>query len=127
MDVLFGHSGFSFFDVWAFVHFCFWVFIGSCVWACEKKVRWGYWRITSFFACLALAFGWEVLERVLAVRMPGSWGDWFFYKGSKYLGLCETWVPECQFESWWNSYVSDPLTCVVGVIFIWVLLDVRRK
>jgi len=53
----YGHTGFSFIDVWALVHFAFWIFIGSCVWALEKRVRWGYWRIATFFACLGLAFG----------------------------------------------------------------------
>lgn len=127
MNVIYGHSGFSFFDVWALVHFCFWIFVGSSVWALEKRVRWGYWRITTFFICLALAFGWEALERLLAPKYHSAWGDWFLYKGSEFISHCEVWQPECRFESWWNSFISDPLTCVVGVILIWVMLDHRRK
>jgi hypothetical protein len=125
--VFYGKTGFSFFDVWALVHLCFWVFMGSCVWALDKKIRWGYTRILFFAICLALAFGWEGLERFLAPRYHEMWGDWFLQDGFKYLGECVVWSPDCRFESWWNSWVSDPLTCVVGVILVWTLLDNRKK
>jgi hypothetical protein len=127
MDVIYGKSGFSFFDVWALVHFCFWVFFGSCVWAIDKKTKWGYTRILSFFACLGLAFGWEGLESFLAPRMHERWGDWFIYEGSTFKSECTIWMENCRFESWWNSWISDPLTCVVGVVLVWILLDNRKK
>lgn len=127
MDWLYGKTGFSLLDVWALVHFCFWVFAGSCVWALDKKIRWGYMRLLCFFGCLALALIWEGLEAFLAPRFPTLWGDWFTYERCKYLGSCTPYHPGCSFESWWNSWVSDPLTCVLGVLLIWTLLDRRPK
>jgi len=126
MGWFFGHTGFSFIDVWALVHFAFWIFVGSSVWAVIRRSGWRWGRPAALLACLALAYGWEVAEFFLAPRFHGLWGDWFIYQGALWGGICEVWTPVCAYESWWNSWVSDPLTCVLGVLLIWTLLD-RRK
>jgi hypothetical protein len=127
MDWFYGHTGFSFIDVWALVHFAFWVFFGSCVWIVDKKIQWGYTRILFFFGSMGLAFGWEGFEAYLAPRNSGSWGDWFTYSGYTYGAACPQYIEGCHYESWWNSWVSDPLTCAVGVVLIFILLDRRQK
>lgn len=89
-------TGKSFFDVWTIVHLSFWIFAGHIPWV------FGWNRVWSFIGCLAFAFGWEVFEHFMIPRHPHVW---------------------LNSESWWNSWLSDPLTCVVGVLFIWYALD----
>lgn len=126
MSWLLGHTGFSFLDVWALVHFAFWIFAGSTVWAFGRKSTWTWWRPVALLACVGVALLWEILEAILAPRMHERWGDWFLYAGREWKGECLVWAPSCHYESWWNSWLSDPLTCVVGVLLIWILLD-RKK
>ena len=123
MGRLYGHTGFSFFDVWALVHFAFWIFAGSCAWALIRKWNLVWGRLITLLVCLGLAFGWEGLETYLAPRYHERWGDWFLYEGHTYKAECINWFDTCHYESWWNSWISDPLTCLVGVLLIWVLLD----
>lgn len=122
MGWLYGHTGFSFIDVWALVHLTFWIFFGSCLWAgLRQKGREA--RIVALTACMVLAYGWEMSEAVFAPQYHGLWGDWFLYDGAHYEFACVSWLPICHYESWWNSWISDPLTCLIGVPLIWFLLD----
>jgi len=100
MSWLFSYTGYSFFDWWALVHACFWVFVGSTLWAVKHN------RYLGFFSCLACSYLWEWLEAVLAPRYPEVWRD---------------------SESWWNSWLSDPLMCCLGVLGIWWALDHRKS
>jgi len=101
MDWLLPITGYSFCDVWTLAHLAFWVFVGSSLWGLRVN-KW-----VALASCLALAFGWEVFEEFVAFRLwPDRWLD-----------------P----ESWWNSWISDPLTCFVGVLSIWYLLDNRPR
>lgn len=93
---LVGRAGYAFFDVWSIVHFCFWVYVGSGVWSLHKS------RPLMMGLCLVGAFAWEVFERYAEKKWPNLW---------------------LNPESWWNSWLSDPLMCVLGVLFIWYALD----
>ena len=93
-------TGYAFFDVWALVHLAFWVFVGSTLWALKTN-RWA-----ASLSCWAVSYGWEIFEHFMAPRYPEIWKD-----------------P----ESWYNSWVSDPLMCVIGVLGIWWLLDHRPR
>jgi hypothetical protein len=112
--------------VWALAHFAFWIFAGSTVWAQVRRTQWTWGRPLALLACLVVAIGWEILEAYVAPANHGLWGDWFRYSGFTWGGVCEVWAPDCHFESWWNSWVSDPLTCLAGVLLIWTLLDRKR-
>jgi hypothetical protein len=94
-------TGYSFFDVWSLVHLAFWVFIGSCLWGLRIN-KWA-----ALASCFVVSLVWELFEHFVAFR---SWPD--------------HWLDP---ESWWNSFLSDPLTCVVGVLGIWWLLDHRPR
>lgn len=100
MNKFIGITGYSFFDVWAIVHLAFWVFVGSTLWAFHIN-KW-----VAFWSCLVVAYAWEVFEHFMAPLYPNIWKD-----------------P----ESWWNSWLSDPLMCVIGVLGIWWLLDHRIR
>lgn len=94
-------TGYSFLDVWTLVHTAFWVFIGSCLWGLKIN-KW-----EAFSSCFVLSLLWEVFEYFVAFpKWPDHWLD-----------------P----ESWWNALLSDPLTCFVGVLTIWWLLDHRKR
>ena len=91
-----GRTGYAFLDVWAIVHFCFWVFAGSCLWGLKTG------RPILLAGCLVVALLWEVFEKYAEKQWPTKW---------------------LNPESWWNSWVSDPLMCVLGCLFIWYALD----
>jgi hypothetical protein len=91
-----GITGKSFLDVWSIFHLSFWLFIGSCLWAWRVDRAWAY------GVCLALAYAWELFERYGEGHYPKVW---------------------LNPESWYNSYLSDPLTCVVGLAFAFYVLD----
>ena len=94
-------TGYSFLDVWTIVHTAFWIFIGSTIWA-FKVDKW-----QALTVCLVMSLVWELFEHTIAYRYwPTRWEDQ---------------------ESYWNSLLSDPLTCVVGVLAIWWLLDHRTR
>lgn len=96
MSWLVGHTGRSFLDAWTIPHLGFWVFIGSTLWAVRVH------RAVAVVYCLILALAWEGFEKYAEVRWPDRW---------------------LNPESWLNSWVSDPLTCVVGVVGMFLLLD----
>jgi len=96
MSWFIGRAGYALFDVWSIVHFCFWVFIGSNTWAIRAD------RNIAMGVCLGLAFVWEIFEKFAEKKWPNLW---------------------LTPESFWNSWISDPLTCVVGLLFIWHALD----
>ena len=101
MDTFCCVTGQSFLDVWTIVHLAFWIFIGSCLWA------WKFQEKPALIACFLLALLWEVFEYFIAFRFwPNVWLD-----------------P----ESFLNSLVSDPLTCLVGFAGIWAMLDHRKR
>ena len=91
-----GRTGYAFLDVWSIVHFCFWVYAGSVLWPLQKP------RPLMLAACLVLAFAWEIFERFAEKKWPKLW---------------------LNPESWWNAWISDPLMCVLGVLFVWYALD----
>jgi hypothetical protein len=91
-----GRTGYAFFDVWSIVHFCFWLVVGSGLWSAKVN------RIHALIVCLVLAYGWEVFERYAEKKWPNLW---------------------LNPESWWNSWISDPLMAVLGLFFIWYALD----
>jgi len=101
----FGKTGYSFVDVWSIVHVAFWVYTGSLVWSFqeaqpeESALKSRY---LGMAACMLGAIAWEVFEFFMAPKHPKLW---------------------MSTESWWNAWVSDPLTCVWGVLFIWYALD----
>ena len=94
-------TGQTFFDVWSLPHLGFWVVIGSTCWALLNKHKW-----KSFWISLAIAYIWEIFEMFAETQWPDTWQD-----------------P----ESFINSLISDPLTCVVGFFGIWLLLNHRKR
>lgn len=91
-----GAAGKAAIDIWTLVHLSFWIFIGSCIWA-VKADRW-----LSIMICMGLALSWEAFERVAEKQWPRLW---------------------LSPESWINAWVTDPLTCLVGMGFIFYALD----
>lgn len=96
MDWFIGATGRSFFDVWTVAHFGFWLFICSTLWAFHLN-KW-----VALGCCTSLALVWEGFERYAERR----WTDIWFNP-----------------ESWWNAWLSDPLTAVIGVLGMYWLLD----
>jgi hypothetical protein len=89
-------TGITFLDAWTVFHLAFWLFFGSCVYFLKIP----RWQILS--GCMALALAWEIFEKFAEKQWPHVW---------------------LNPESWVNSWISDPLTCVVGVLFSWYILD----
>ena len=109
MSWLWGHTGRSFIDVWSIFHVAFWVFFGSVLWSKQnaavtagKPSR----RSLHLAGCMGAALLWEVFEKYAEKKWPTMW---------------------LTPESWYNSWVSDPLTCVLGVLFALYALDHWRK
>ena len=90
--------GITFFDVWSLPHFGFWIVVGSTFWVFRAKLG----KLWPFLTCLSLAIAWELFEKYAEYRWPEQW---------------------LSPESWVNSWLSDPFTCVVGFLGIWYLLD----
>lgn len=101
MNWLIGVTGRSFIDVWTIPHLAFWTFIGSCIWPFAKDKDFGF-RLIALSLCLFWALMWEVFEKYAEGHWPSLW---------------------LNPESWFNSWVSDPLTTVVGVMGMMWLLD----
>ena len=95
-------TGLSLIDVWTLPHLGFWIFVGSTLWAFRGSIS-KWW---AFLTCLSAAFLWEVFEKYAEHQWPDRWLD-----------------P----ESFVNSWISDPLTCVVGFLGIWWMLDRRKR
>lgn len=89
-------TGRTFFDVWSIVHFAFWFTVGSFLWSTKGN------RTHMMLICMGIAFAWEVFERFAEKKWPAIW---------------------LTPESWWNSWLSDPLMCVLGLLFVWYALD----
>jgi hypothetical protein len=94
-------TGYTFLDVWTLPHLGFWCVIGSIIWAL-KGSKW-----LGVEICFLLALLWETFEYFIAFPLwPNHWLD-----------------P----ESWINSLISDPLTCIIGYLGIWWLLEHRIR
>jgi hypothetical protein len=96
MSWLVGETGRSLVDVWTVPHLGFWTVWGSTGWA--LKVKHGF----TLLVGLSLAVSWEIFERFAERLWPQTW---------------------LNPESWWNAWISDPLTCVVGVCGMYLALD----
>lgn len=83
------HTGRTFFDYWTMAHLSFWFLIGSTIAVMKTH------RNMSLIMCVAVAYSWEAFERFAEKEWPNIWQS-----------------P----ESWYNSWISDPLTCVVAVL-----------
>jgi hypothetical protein len=88
-------TGQTFFDAWSVIHLCFWVFIASNFFALKIPM------FKAGVVCLFIAFLWEIFERFAEPAWPAIWRH-----------------P----ESWINSWVSDPLTAILGVLIAYSLL-----
>jgi hypothetical protein len=77
--------------------------MGSNIWAASNRRdrRWRA-RLIGLSVSMVVAFAWEAFERFAEPRWPDIW---------------------LTPESILNSYVSDPLTCLLGVLGIFWLLD----
>jgi hypothetical protein len=91
-------TGRTFFDVWTIFHLAFWVFMGSNFWNARGYVD----KSTALMLGLAASYMWEAFERYAECRWPKLW---------------------LSPESWYNSYLSDPMTCVIGILFAWYALE----
>jgi len=85
---LVGGAGYAFFDYWSMAHVSFWFVIGSTIAAAKLN------RMIFGMLCMSIALMWEVFEKFAEKKWP------------------EVWMSP---ESWWNSWLSDPLTVVVGL------------
>lgn len=88
-------TGRTFFDGPSIIHFCFWVYAGSIM--AYGKMSLG----RAMWVMVAMAYAWEVFERFAEKAYPQYWQH-----------------P----ESWWNSYISDPLMGVLGVLLVYWLV-----
>ena len=95
-------TGVTFIDVWTLPHLGFWIVVGSTIWPFRERLS----KYKAFFVCFGVALAWEVFEKFAEHYWPERWLD-----------------P----ESWVNSWLSDPITCVVGYLGIWWLLDRRKR
>lgn len=91
-------TGKSAVDVWTIFHLAFWIYMGSNFWSFNTWID----RPRAMLIGLVLAYLWEIFERYAERKWPHMW---------------------LTPESWYNAYVSDPLTCVVGMLFAWYALD----
>lgn len=83
-----GHTGTSFLDYWTLSHLAFWFVAGSTFAALRVKY------VFALLCSFSVALAWEVFERIAERAWPTVW---------------------LSPESWWNAWVSDPLTCVVAL------------
>jgi hypothetical protein len=94
-------TGIALIDVWTGPHLGFWVYVGSTLWGLKIL------KSKAVFGCMLGAVAWELFEHFIAFPLwPERWQD-----------------P----ESWVNAWVSDPLTCVIGVLGMYWLLDNRKR
>lgn len=96
MQWLIGKTGYSLIDVWSLAHLGFWIFVGSTLWAVRVN------RVFAVLCCLSVAVSWEIFERFAEKLWPKIW---------------------LSPESWWNAWASDILTCFVGVLGMYLMLD----
>jgi hypothetical protein len=91
-------TGQTFFDVWTIFHLSFWIFMGSNFWNIQKFIN----RPQAMLIGICLSYVWEIFERYAERKWPNIW---------------------LSPESFINSYISDPMTCVIGILFAWFALD----
>lgn len=96
---MFGETGIAFFDYWFLAHLSFWFFMGSTLAALKLP------RIEAGVASLIGALLWEIFERFAEKQWPQTWQS-----------------P----ESFLNAWISDPLTCIVGLVVAWWGFDKWR-
>lgn len=94
MGWLVGQTGKSFFDGWSIVHLAFWIVIGSTIAAFHVPF------LVGMLINMAFAYGWEIFERYAEKRWPNVWRH-----------------PESKINSW----ISDPLMCVLGTIIGYII------
>ena len=82
-------TGITVIDYWTIAHLSFWWFIGSTLAAFRIN------RTLALVCCMLVAYGWELFEFFAERRWPTVWQ-----------------TP----ESWVNSLISDPLTCLIAVL-----------
>jgi len=100
MSWLIGNAGYAFFDYWFMAHLSFWFVIGSTAAAMQLK------RGLAFACCLSAAYSWEIFERFAEKKWPLVWQS-----------------P----ESWWNAWISDPLTVCISLTVAFFGYDYLRK
>jgi hypothetical protein len=88
-------TGKTFFDGPSVFHLSFWIFMGSCFAYAKIPMK------RAMAAMFIIAYAWEVFERFAEKKWPTVW---------------------LNPESWLNSYVSDPLTGVVGLLVAYYLV-----
>ena len=91
-------TGLTFFDIWTVVHLAFWVATSSYLWSFRDKIK----KLWAFVICFSFSFIWEVIERIAETYWADRWTS-----------------P----ESWVNSWISDPLMCVISFFTMWALMD----
>lgn len=99
MDWLVGRAGYAFLDYWVMVHLSFWIVTGSNIAAFKLN------RAIFGMLSMSAALMWEGFERFAEPRWPTIWQS-----------------P----ESWWNAWISDPLTVVLGLGLAFVGYDFWR-
>jgi len=102
-------TGISFLDVWTIFHVAFWLVVGSLLWSREyaaAKAGKPTHRTAHLIGCMVVALAWEAFEKGAEKWWPAYW---------------------LNPESWYNSWVSDPLTCIVGVLGAFFVLNRWRK
>jgi hypothetical protein len=88
-------TGRVFFDGPSMFHFGFWVFAASCL--AYAKVSLAH----AMLVMLAGAYSWEIFERYAEKKWPQYW---------------------THPEIWFNSWLSDPLMGVLGVLLAYYLV-----
>lgn len=88
MGWVIGPAGYAFFDYWFLAHLSFWFVTGSTIAALKLN------RLVVGAVCMGAALLWEIFEKFAEKKWP------------------EIWLSP---ETWWNCWVSDPLTVVVGL------------
>jgi hypothetical protein len=90
-----GITGRVFFDGPSVFHLAFWIFAASCF-------AYAKWSLTRAMAVMTVvAYAWEFFERYAEKKYPTFW---------------------THPEIWFNSYISDPLMGVIGVLLAYYLV-----
>lgn len=99
MRWLIGETGYSFFDEWTLVCLVGWTLVGLIILALQVN------RTFAILCCVSVSISWEIVDRIAEKAWPSAWHS-----------------P----ESWWNSWLSDPLTVVIGLGAIFYVFDKWR-
>ena len=90
------------FDLWSIIHFGFWAFISSSVGAAWEPPLW----VHIFYTVIG-SYVWEGIEYPLQRKYPARWSY--------------------RLESWQNSFISDPISNLLGAAFGWFVVAHYRK